>query len=477
MQNKIANIKRCWICGDLANSGEHRIKKGDIVSKYGKGSYVGADKVCIVKGSKIKEIHGAKSDLLKYEEVLCSKCNNTNSQPFDKAYEKFIDYIDQNKAEILYKRCIDFYKVYGDNFEKEQRNLYKYFVKSFGCRLSYFGHYIPRDMIELLDLDSFQTGLRLNFSINEDKLLFGRLDDDMARIIGNGNLYTNQGYANKTSDMKFYLYDEFYDWLHINYYYNYIADGSLGSIWVADNQFIYLGSFYSSLTGEMRKEVYDKVLNKKPQALSQKDKDLLGDSELIIAKKCIKVKNQFVSKSRLKQYKNLEEYIENIRFSSEFYMPLSLVEIGLRNSLNQFFIERVDKNWLFDKKFIKPQLQNKINQSIKTLKQQNKQITQNNLIAELSFGFWVMLLKKPYQEYLRFKDLNQIFLNIDKKGAIVFNRHYFFTIINKIRLFRNKVFHFDKIINKKEYDNIQDDIYLILEYFDSKLLSLVNGKW
>lgn len=215
--------------------------------------------------------------------------------------------------------------------------------------------------------------------------------------------------------------------------------------------------------------------NKKPQALPQKGKDLLGDSKLIIAKKCIKVKNQFISKSRLEQYDNLEEYVENIKFSSEFYIPLSLIEITFRNSLNLFFRKKVGENWLFDREFIKPQLKNKIDQSLKILKQQNKEITQDNLIAELSFGFWIMLLKKPYQEYLRFKDLKQIFPNMNKQESILLNRHYFFTLMNRIRLFRNKVFHFDKIINKKEFYNINDDINLMLNYFDEKLMGFVSN--
>ena len=216
--------------------------------------------------------------------------------------------------------------------------------------------------------------------------------------------------------------------------------------------------------------------NKKPQALPQKGKDLLGDSGFIIAKKCIKVKNQFISKSRLKQYKNLEEYVENIKFSSEFYIPLSLIEITFRNSLNLFLIKKIGKNWLFDREFLKPQLQSKIYQSIKILKQQNKQITQDNLIAELSFGFWIMLLKKPYQEYLRFKDLKLIFPNMKKQEGMLLNRHYFFTEMNRIRLFRNKVFYFDKIINKKEFCNINDDINLMLSCFDDKLMKFVANE-
>lgn len=210
-------------------------------------------------------------------------------------------------------------------------------------------------------------------------------------------------------------------------------------------------------------------INKKPQALPLKGKVLLGDSDTIIAKSCVKVKNQFISKSRLSQYKNLEEYVQNLQLSNEYYVPLSLVEIGLRNSLNIYFINRIGQNWLFNKAFIKPQLQVKIDLSKKILRQQNKEITQDNLIAELSFGFWILLLKKPYQEYMRYKDLKQIFPNINIEKDVLLNRHYFFTKINNIRLFRNKVFHFDKIINKKEFSNIKNDIYLILKYFDEEL--------
>lgn len=190
-------------------------------------------------------------------------------------------------------------------------------------------------------------------------------------------------------------------------------------------------------------------------------------------KKCVKIKNQFISKSRLNQYTGLNEYIDNIQLSNKFYVPLSLVEIGLRNSLNNLFISKIGINWLFDKDFIKPQLQGKINTSIKILKQQNKQITQDNLIAELSFGFWIMLLKKPYQEYLRYKDLKLIFPNIGIEQKIV-TRHYFFLKLNHIRLFRNKIFHFDKVINK--YKNIQNDIYLILRYFDIELYQFAKDK-
>ncbi len=29
--------RRCWICAEIANSDEHKFKKSDMISRYGKG--------------------------------------------------------------------------------------------------------------------------------------------------------------------------------------------------------------------------------------------------------------------------------------------------------------------------------------------------------------------------------------------------------------------------------------------------------
>ncbi len=252
--------KKCWICGEKATTREHRIKKSDIISKYGKGTYKGKNEICIYEKNKnLQMIRGANSTLLKYDKILCSNCNNSKTQLFDRAYEKFIIYINENKNDILYKRFINFSDIYKNNMEEGQRNLYKYFVKSFGSRLAHFGYPISQDIIDLLDLDKFQTGLRLNFAVNEDKLYFGNLDNNLRNMIGNGAIFCNQSFVDKTANIEYYTYNEYYDWLHINYYYNQFPDGNLGSTWIADNQFIYLGSSYSNLTDDMREEMCAKA--------------------------------------------------------------------------------------------------------------------------------------------------------------------------------------------------------------------------
>lgn len=197
-------------------------------------------------------------------------------------------------------------------------------------------------------------------------------------------------------------------------------------------------------------------------------------------KKCKSFQEKYISKSRLQNYSSLKEYKENILFSKSFYIPLSILEISLKNSLDNYFIKTIGIDWLFNKSFIKPQLQTKIDNAIKILNQnnklyaKNKKLNHNNLVSELSFGFWMMLLKKPYQQYLRYIDLKQIFPNLPSSKDKKINRHFIFTKLNNIRFFRNKVFHHDKIISKVEYQNMMDEIYEVLSYFDDEIVKITK---
>lgn len=197
-------------------------------------------------------------------------------------------------------------------------------------------------------------------------------------------------------------------------------------------------------------------------------------------KKCKSLQEKYISKSRLQYYSSLKEYKKNILLSKNFYIPLSILEVSLKNSLDDYFIKTIGIDWLFDKSFIKPQLQLKIDNAIKILNQnnklyaKNKQLNHNNLVSELSFGFWMMLLKKPYQQYLRYSDLKQIFPNLPSKKDKSINRHFVFTKLNNIRLFRNKVFHHDKIISKTEYQNMMDEIYEVLSCFDDEIVKITK---
>jgi len=216
-------------------------KKSDLVRAYGNGPY--QNKLMHIRNDKQTLIQGPNSKHLKYAASLCQECNTTFTQPFDRAYDKFINYIYTNESSLYKNRYINFYEVYGDSFEEEQRNLYKYFVKSFGCRLIEAQQNIPSDLKDLLHLESFTTGLRINFSIS--KAIFFMPKEIRDGFIEKGDLEIQ--YSNRDSSPLSYHWMEHVSWLFIHYWYMLYPDEKLGSTWTADNQYVYLGFIPSSM--------------------------------------------------------------------------------------------------------------------------------------------------------------------------------------------------------------------------------------
>jgi hypothetical protein len=67
-----------------------------------------------LKNGKFSKIQGPNSKKIKYEHSICTDCNNTLSQPFDRSYDQFFDYIQNNPSSVFKNRFIDFYEVYGE---------------------------------------------------------------------------------------------------------------------------------------------------------------------------------------------------------------------------------------------------------------------------------------------------------------------------------------------------------------------------
>ncbi|NMF90230.1 hypothetical protein [Aromatoleum petrolei] len=144
-----------------------------------------------------------------------------------------------NEGLVLRRGFIDFEEVYGDGWEDSQRNLYKYFVKSFGCRLIDAETAVPEDMVELLSQAKFRTRLRLSFAVNEDILILP--EKYRCGFIGKGDLLTWASRSAPSPDESF-TWNEHVSWLTIYYWYNRAPDGAYGSEWIANAKFIYLGS-------------------------------------------------------------------------------------------------------------------------------------------------------------------------------------------------------------------------------------------
>lgn len=249
------NQNTCWMCGSEANSSEHRLKKADIVRAYGPGPYSGAHRPMHVRASQLTKIQGPNSRAIKYAQFLCHTCNTTTSQPYDTAYDRLIEWILQNELTVLHRRFINFAEVFGADFSLRQLNLYKYFAKSFGCRLIEAKQVVPDDVFTLFDKEQFQTALRITFSVNEDVLAMPPAD--RRGFIGKSDLMA-MVQRNDPSQINGFCFSEHVSWFTVHYWYDLAPDGDLGSVWVADCQHIYLGS-HAPLSPELRSEIIGKL--------------------------------------------------------------------------------------------------------------------------------------------------------------------------------------------------------------------------
>lgn len=140
------------------------------------------------------------------------------------------------------------------------------------------------------------------------------------------------------------------------------------------------------------------------------------------------IKN-YISENRFQSYSSLEEYSENLVYSQKFYIPLSILEVALRNALNIHLSNIVSDVW-YEDDFLTKDSKEKIVQAKALLAKRREKIDKEKIIAELSFGFWVNLFKKPYDKKLRIKDIKKIFPNIENSTEPLINRDILFKKLN-----------------------------------------------
>jgi hypothetical protein len=196
-------------------------------------------------------VQGPGSDAIKYAPSLCAKCNGTATQPYDLAYDDLVSWVLDNEGEVLASRVVDFEAVYGPRWRERQRDLYKYFAKSFGCRLFDAGMPVPVDLVSLFRAESFSTGLQVSLAVNE-AVLEMLPADVRAVFIGKGDL---TGWAPRTSpkELNEISWSEHVSWLTAVYHYQPLDSDAAAPLWSA-TQAISLDSV-GSLTPEERAQL------------------------------------------------------------------------------------------------------------------------------------------------------------------------------------------------------------------------------
>ena len=163
-----------------------------------------------------------------------------------------------------------------------------------------------------------------------------------------------------------------------------------------------------------------------------------------------------ITKERLSVYRAdgcddetaLARYLYNIKLCKSFYSSLNMFEIAFRNSVDRALQDFTGTSDWFEKVRLARECAEKIYAAKKKIQKRKKPISHDRIIAELTLGFWTSLFSKRYaQEKFQPYIIKHCFKNASKaerSATSLWNN------LEKIRLLRNRVFHYERLIHWKD---------------------------
>lgn len=142
MIDAIKRLRRCWICGDPANSAEHMIKATDLRSMFPNVTNQNPFFMHPTEKPNIA-VPGVDSNRIKYSKTICAYCNNSRTQPHDRAWDKLSMGLRSGKFEIKKGRNLPLTEIFGDSARTEMGNVYRYLLKLFGCHCAEYEAPLP----------------------------------------------------------------------------------------------------------------------------------------------------------------------------------------------------------------------------------------------------------------------------------------------------------------------------------------------
>lgn len=165
-------------------------------------------------------------------------------------------------------------------------------------------------------------------------------------------------------------------------------------------------------------------------------------------------------------------HLYNSELAESFYQSLGYFEIILRNKIDAVFSKHLGENWLFNPDY-------QIGKNADTFQKIRKRLVaeaqkdpndKNHIISELTFGFWAYLFSSAYKAVWNKHPtmLKEIF--DCTRETLIPGRVY--ERINRIRMYRNKVFHYGSLIKVvdplNEPARIHNMIYKLIRDMNAK---------
>ncbi len=140
-------------------------------------------------------------------------------------------------------------------------------------------------------------------------------------------------------------------------------------------------------------------------------------------------------------------YLWNAAVGQSFHFPLQGLEVSLRNGINKVLIDECGDGWWEVQTAPTFFNQRRIDDLAKTKDRVARRVTTvtvDDMVAGLTFGFWVGLLAPRYYPKLWSRRLSDVFpglpLDVDHRQV--------YAKINKPLDIRNRIFHHEPLINE-----------------------------
>lgn len=132
-------------------------------------------------------------------------------------------------------------------------------------------------------------------------------------------------------------------------------------------------------------------------------------------------------------------YSYNIQLSADFYASLHMLEVALRNRVDDALTQAYGAGWMHSTAvLVEPYQQGCVAQAQSTLQREGKAATHSQTIAELNFGFWSSLFG-PSSNHL-WGTLRPIFQTPGVKRALISGK------LRDLRRLRNRIAHYEPIL-------------------------------
>jgi hypothetical protein len=163
-------------------------------------------------------------------------------------------------------------------------------------------------------------------------------------------------------------------------------------------------------------------------------------------------------------------YKANIELSEAFYPILAVLEVSLRNAINERLTAYFNDTFWF-KNNLPVEFLPFVSEATQKITAQRKNITADRIIAELNFGFWNRLFNRHYTGLL-WKPLRIIFQNMPKHLR---QRDTIADTLYRIRTLRNRIYHYEPIFgNLQDIENQYNEMLTFLTWLDKDLPKLFN---